>query len=158
MDPNFHPVVNGIFLLLGILLLVSSALQFLYGKKKNYALAFLCLITSMWFFRRFFWKSWNEFPFLYLVFGGAKEVFIAPLVYFHVIMKYRTLAVKEALKHLSLPIILYLTYLVLVFFFIDFQRSINREWTFVLTCYVFVCFIIYFSWSFNTYNHKRIKG
>ncbi len=156
MDPNFHPVVNGIFLLLGILLLVSSIMQFVNGSRKNYALAFICLITCMWFFRRFFWKAWIEYPFLYLVFGGTKEVFIAPLVYFHVKMKHTTLTVKEALKHLFVPIIIYLTFLVLVFFFIDFQRSFNREWTYVLTCYVLICFIVYFTLSFKELK-KKVK-
>lgn len=156
MGPDFDPVVNGIFLLLGILLLVSSILQFVNGTRKNYALAFICLITCMWFFRRFFWRSWVEYPILYIVFGGTKEVFIAPLVYFHVKMKHATLTTKEALKHLFVPIIIYLTFLILVYFFIDFQRSINKEWTYVLTWYVLICFTVYFTLSYKELK-KKVK-
>jgi len=154
MDPNFHPVVNGIFLLLGILLIVSAALQFYYGNKKNYALAFICLITSLWFFRRFFWKSWDYFPFLYAILGGSKKVFIAPLVYFHVRMKNTALTTKAALKHLALPIIFYLSFLILFYFFNSYYLTIKYGWHYFINWYVFICFLIYFTWSFRELKQK----
>ena len=156
MDPSFHPVVNGIFLLLGILLLVSSTLQFVYGTKKNYALAFLCLITSLWFFRRFFWDAMANYRFVYFLLGGTIEVFIAPLVYFHVKMKRTVITTKEVLKHLALPILIYVGFLVLAFLFNEFYRSISRECTYGLTWYVFICFLLYFTWSFKELN-RHIK-
>ncbi len=154
MDPAFDPIINGVFLLLGVLLLISSILQFIYGSKKNYALAFLCLIASMWFFRRFFWKAWLDYSILYIVFGGVKEVFIAPLVYFHVKMKRTVISYKEVLKHLAFPILIYVCFLVMVYFFRDYYKTISRHFTYALTWYVFLCYIVYFSLSFRELKIK----
>ena len=156
MNPAFDPTINGIFLLLAILLLLSSVLQFIYGTRKNHALAFLCLIASLWFFRRFFWKSWVDYRILYLVLASPKSIFIGPLVYFHVKMKRNIISTKMVLKHLFLPIIFYSVFLILVYGFYDFYKTISRDYTYLLTWYVLLSFIIYFSLSFKELKY-RIK-
>ncbi len=143
MNPDFHPIVNGTYLLLAIQLLLLAGLQFFYSDKKQYALAFICMIMSMWFFRRFFWDIWHENPMLIILIGGYKEVFLGPLLFFHLRMKWKKIRTRTILIHLALPIVLYLRYIISRIFFPEFYESTKLIASWTLLVYLMLSYWFY---------------
>ena len=137
MDPNFHPIIKGIYLLLGIQLIIVAIIQFIYGKRRQYAIAFISLILGLWFFRRFFWE-YIHIPVFRVLFGGYKEFFIAPLFYFHLKMKYVKVSKKEIIEHFILPMILYIKYIIIKIFFIEMYNETReiRFWFFLIILWI----------------------
>ena len=144
MNPDFHPIVNGTYLLLAIQLIIVAGLQFFFSSKKQYALAFLCVIMSMWFFRRFFWDVWPQYPILIVLMGGYKEAFIGPLIFFHLRVKRKSISAKTVLLHLGIPILLYLRYIISRIFFPEFYNETRLIGFWSLIIFVQASYIFYF--------------
>lgn len=141
--------------MISILLIISSILQFIYGSKKNYALAFLCLIIAINFIKTFLWKEFYDNVLFLIFLGGVKEVFIGPLLLFHIRLKSKPIHTREILYHLTLPIIIYLIYIIKVIFFYGSHNPFNTEFYSVFTYFMFFHYMIYFRWSYIEYKTVR---
>ncbi len=151
MQLDFLQILSGVFLLLSILLLSSSILQFVYGNKKNLALAFLCLIIAIGFLKNILWQYFYNNALFLIFIGGIKEVFIGPLLFFHVKMKRTKLYNKEVFLHFALPIIIYSAYIIKVLFFYNSSSLFNTQFYFFLTILLFFHYILYFILSYKEY-------
>ncbi|NVJ46081.1 MAG: helix-turn-helix transcriptional regulator [Cytophagia bacterium] len=144
MNPDFHPIVNGIYLLLGVQLISVAIVQLILGPKKQVYLSLLCLIMGMWFFRRFFWEHWGNNALGIILVGGYKEVFIGPLIYFYIHSKWKSVSTKQLLVHFSIPAVLYLRYIVMRIGFSEvyFAHSLLNHW--LLVSFLVVSYTTYY--------------
>ena len=152
MSLDFQPILKGVFLFLGVLLLIVSVFQFFFGNKKNYPLAFLLLIAAIGFFKGILWEYFYQNSFFLIFVAGIKEVFIGALLFFHIKTKRTELHIKEVLLHLALPILIYLTYIIKVIFFYNSSSSFNINFYLYLTFFLFFYFILYIILSFCEYK------
>lgn len=144
MNPDFHPIVNGIYLLLGVQLISVAIVQLILGPKKQIYLSLLCLIMGMWFFRRFFWEHWGNNALGIILVGGYKEVFIGPLIYFYIRSKWKSIRAKQLFIHFSIPTVLYLRYVVMRIGFSEtyFAHSLLNHW--LLVSFLVVSYTTYY--------------
>jgi len=119
MNPDFHPIVNGMYILLAVQLFLIACVRIFSKTENRLPLALLCLVSSEWFFRRFFWDVWPNYDLLIILIGGYKELFIGPLLYLHFKLKVDNKNVKLVASHLSLPIVVLTIYVVLRLFFYE---------------------------------------
>ena len=98
----------------------------------------------MWFLRKFFRGTWEEYYLLNIIMGGRKEVFLGPLVLMHLRMLTQTVSYQWVLKHLAIPIIVYITYLVVSTGFWDYYESIYREFLIGYLIVITLSFWYYF--------------
>ncbi|MCE7990324.1 MAG: helix-turn-helix transcriptional regulator [Roseivirga sp.] len=127
MNSDYNSVIMGVWLVLGAQLLILSIAKFCFGTRKQLPLAFLCMVMSMWFLRKFFRGTWEEYYLLNIIMGGRKEVFLGPLVLIHLRMLTQRVGHQWVLKHMAVPIIVYLTYLIISTGFWEYYESIYEE-------------------------------
>ncbi len=138
MRLEIYTMMKGVWLVLGTQLLLLSIAQFIFGARKQLPLTFICLVIALWFVRKFFRGAWEEYYLLNIIMGGRKEIFLGPLMLMHLRMLTQTVNRQWVLKHLALPVAVYLIYLVISTGYWDYYESIYRE--FFLT-YIIVLII-----------------
>lgn len=127
MDSDYANILKGIWLVLGAQLFLLSAAKLVFGTRKQLPLAFICMVVAMWFLRKFFRGTWEEYYLLNIIMGGRKEVLLGPLVLIHLRMLTQPASSRWVLKHLAIPIIVYMTYLVISTGFWEYYESIYDE-------------------------------
>lgn len=150
MNPDFHPVVSGIYLLIGIQLILAFVLLLYKSRKSHLVLGLLCLLLGMWFFRRFFWDLWKNYPLLIVLIGGYKEVFLGPLAFFHTKLKVFKITRKEYVLHLIVPSLIYLHYVISRSFFPEYYLNIRGYSSWLLQIFLL------FSYSFYLFLCLRL--
>lgn len=154
MNTDYVSVIMGVWLVLGAQLLVLSIAQLFLGTRKQLPLAFLCLVMSMWFLRKFFSGTWEEYYLLNILMGGRKEVFLGPLILMHLRMLTQSVNTKWVMKHFTLPVMVYVIYLVFSMGFPSYYQSIYHEffrgYLIVVTCSIWA----YFLWGLREFKNE----
>lgn len=127
MRLEIYTMMKGVWLVLGFQLCLLSIAKFFFGTRKQLPLAFLCLVMAMWFLRKLFRGTWEEYYLLNIIMGGRKEIFLGPLIFMHLRMLTQTVSRQWVIRHLAVPIAVYLTYLFISTAFWSYYESIYQE-------------------------------
>lgn len=152
MDSDYNSIIMGVWLVLGAQLLVLSVAKLIFGTRKQLPLAFLCMVVAMWFLRKFFWGAWEEYYLLNIIMGGRKEIFLGPLMLMHLRLLTQTVSSQWVMKHLLVPVIVYVTYLVISLGFPDFYQAIYQAFFRAYVVVVALSVWVYFYWSLQEFK------
>lgn len=156
MNADYSSVIMGVWLVLGAQLLILSIAKCCLDTRKQLPLTFLCMVMSMWFLRKFFRGAWEEDYLPNIIMGGREEVFLGPLILMHLRMLSQSVSAKWVLKHLTLPTIVYITYLVMSLGFPAYYQSVYHEFFRVYLVLVTLSVWIYFFLGLKEFK-KELK-
>lgn len=110
--------LDGILFFIGIQLVTVSLLHFYnISNYKTIPLAFLCIIVGLWYFGYVFHQYWGKNIWLAILIGPDKTLFLSPFLLFYFKSFHEKLRVRYMIKHLTFPFLIYLSSLIIRFYF-----------------------------------------
>lgn len=139
-------IFNGVMLGVCIQLVLLAVFYFVKGQFRLVILGALCFLVSAIFINNLYWNHVKQNLWLSLLLGGGKNLFFPPLIYLYVSL---ASIPKEkwkwhSVKHLALPFLFHLTYLMVKFGFSDYYATNYYIWALSLSYLTFLLSLFYF--------------
>ncbi len=150
-------LVNGLLICLYGQLFLIGIFNFLNNTKRNFVLGAICCLVSFSFIYSIFWTSINKSVFFNILIGGYKHLFLPSLIFLYLALITARDANKLIYAHLTAPLFVHVTYLLLKLGVTDFYSTHIDVIVLCVNMFILLSYIFYVKLGVDQFNVLKNK-